>query len=160
MWMGTRSFGMQPPAKNYYACQALSVVRESRAIGVMILMRDVTVERELELMKEDFFHGLVHDLRGPISVIDGIVFILQKKGNLSEKDTMYMGLANEASKRMAALVANILDLAKLESGTMKLAMVRTAPKALITSVQVLYQVPGEGKNVSITSKCEGEIMAV
>ncbi|MBI5245827.1 MAG: HAMP domain-containing protein [Elusimicrobia bacterium] len=141
-------------AKSYYACQALKVARDTRELGVLILMRDVTVERELELMKEDFFHGLVHDLRGPISVIDGIVFILQKHDTLEAKDKKYVGLANEATKRLSLLVANILDLAKLESGTMTMNLKPVSPAALITPVHTLFQVPAETKNVTLTMNCE------
>jgi signal transduction histidine kinase len=141
-------------AKSYYACQALKVVRDTREISVLILMRDVTIEHELELMKEDFFHGLVHDLRGPLSVIENIVFTLQKHDRLEEKDKIYVNLANNATKHLSLLVSNILDLAKLESGTMTMNLTRVGPEVLIKPVHALYQVPGEMKNVTITTAFE------
>jgi len=142
-------------SKTVYLCQALRVIREAKPIGILLLMRDVTVERELEQMKEEFFHGIVHDLRGPITVIDGIVYFLQKLDTLGEKDRKYVEIAARASKQLATLVSDILDLAKLESGTMKMELARVSANDLIAPVCALYQVPADGKGVTLTALCEG-----
>jgi signal transduction histidine kinase/HAMP domain-containing protein len=131
-----------------FACRAFPVRRENREIGVLVLMREVTVERELERMKEEFFHAVVHDLRGPITVIDGVVFFL-KKLKLGEREARYIEMAHMASLRLAGLITNILDIAKLESGTMILATSRFAADSLLASAYELNRVPGEGKGVTV-----------
>ncbi|MEK7382683.1 MAG: ATP-binding protein [Elusimicrobiota bacterium] len=132
-----------------FACQALSVARQGRDEGILVLMRDVTIQRELERMKDEFFHSVVHDLRGPISIIDGMVYFLKKLQGLDERQRKYVDLAEQASKRLSELVANILDIAKLESGTMTLALSKFSSAAFLGTLRDLYRLPAESKGVSI-----------
>ena len=134
-----------------YSCQALAVSREATPLGVLVLMRDVTVERELDHMKEEFFHSLVHDLRGPLTVIDGIVGVMKALPNAGEREKRYAEFGAEASKRLGGLITDILDIAKIESGTMTMNVARTTADAMVESVRKLYQVPADGKKVSISS---------
>lgn len=131
-----------------FSCQALPVLRGGKEVGVMLLMRDVSAERELERMKEDFFHAVVHDLRGPITVIDGMIYMMTM-ADLGEKEARYVSMGQRASARLAELISNILDVAKLESGTLTLNLTRFATQALLTSARDLNRVPAEGKGVTI-----------
>ena len=131
-----------------FSCRALPVRREGREVGVLVLMREVTVELELERMKEEFFHAIVHDLRGPITVIDAMVQIMNKM-ILGERETRYVGLARKALTRLSDLIANILDIAKFESGTMRLSPAKFAADTLLTSVYEINRVPSETKGVSL-----------
>lgn len=133
----------------WYAARALTVVRDRKELGILLLLRDITVERELERMKEEFFHAIVHDLRGPITVIDGIVHFMKRMQNLGDKEKTYVELAEQAAKRLGALVTDILDIAKLESGTMTLTPASGPADALLATVQRLYSVPAEGKSIKL-----------
>lgn len=134
-----------------YSCQALAVSREAIQIGVLVLMRDVTAERELERMKEEFFHSLVHDLRGPLTVIDGIVGLMKNLPNAGEREKRYAEFGAQASKRLAGLISDILDIAKIESGTMTMNVSRTPAGSMLEAVRKLYQVPADGKSISIAA---------
>ena len=131
-----------------FSCRALPVRREGHEIGVLVLMREVTAELELERMKDEFFHAIVHDLRGPITVIDGMVQVM-KKMTLGERETRYIELARLASVRLADLIANILDIAKFESGTMRLNTARFTAASLLAGVHEINRLPAESKGVAI-----------
>ncbi|MDX6771182.1 MAG: ATP-binding protein [Elusimicrobiota bacterium] len=133
----------------FYAARALTVVRDRKEVGILVLLRDITVEREVERMKEEFFHAIVHDLRGPITVIDGIVHFMKRMQNLGDKEKTYVELAEQASKRLGALVTDILDIAKLESGTMTLVTTAAKTDAMLAAVRSLYSVPAEGKGIKL-----------
>jgi NtrC-family two-component system sensor histidine kinase KinB len=133
----------------WYAARALTVVKEKKEVGILVLLRDITVERELARMKEEFFHAVVHDLRGPITVIDGIVHFMKRMQNLGDKEKTYVELAEQAAKRLGALVTDILDIAKLESGTMTLTPAAAKADDLLAQVRSLYSVPAEGKSIKL-----------
>ncbi len=134
-----------------YSCSALAISRETTQIGILVLMRDVTVERELDRMKEEFFHSLVHDLRGPLTVIDGIVSFMKKQVNPNEREKRYAEAGDHASKHLAGLITNILDIAKIESGTMTVNLVKTQADDILQSVLKLYQIPAEGKSIALSA---------
>ena len=48
-------------------------------------------------MKDEFFHSLVHDLRGPLTVIDGIVGLMKNLPNAGEREKRYAAFGAEAS---------------------------------------------------------------
>lgn len=86
--------------------------------GVALSFEDVTVQREAEQSKSDFTAQIVHDLRGPLSGIQGTLeFVLSQEGN--KLDTLYSDLLQEAhreSERMMGLINELLDFSKIQSG--------------------------------------------
>jgi signal transduction histidine kinase/HAMP domain-containing protein len=137
-----------------YSCQAIAVSRDETKIGVLVLMRDVTVERELDRMKEEFFHSLVHDLRGPLTAIDAVVALMKAVPGIGEREKRYAEFGDQASKRLAGLITNILDIAKMESGTMTMNVARTQADAILQSVRKLYQIPADGKSITISAAAD------
>ena len=86
--------------------------------AVAISFDDVTRQREAEQAKSDFTSMIVHDLRGPLSGIQGTLeFVLSQEG--TKLDSLYSDLLTEAqreSERMMNLINELLDFSKIESG--------------------------------------------
>jgi len=86
--------------------------------GVALSFEDVTLQREAEQSKSDFTAQIVHDLRGPLSGIQGTLeFVLSQEGN--KLDSLYADLLQEAhreSERMMSLINELLDFSKIQSG--------------------------------------------
>ena len=86
--------------------------------GVALAFEDVTRQREAEQAKSDFTAQIVHDLRGPLSGIQGTLeFVLGQEG--TKLDALYSDLLQEAhreSERMMSLINEILDFSKIQSG--------------------------------------------
>ncbi|HET6312647.1 MAG TPA: ATP-binding protein [Chloroflexia bacterium] len=86
--------------------------------GAVILVRDITEEREAEEMKEDFLSILSHELRGPLTVISGYAQMLARRlgrHGLSE-ELNYVSLIKENALRMSGMVGDLVDSGRLESG--------------------------------------------
>ncbi|HDP16331.1 MAG TPA: hybrid sensor histidine kinase/response regulator [Candidatus Omnitrophica bacterium] len=77
---------------------------------------------ELDRMKSDFVANVVHELRTPLAIIKGNVDNLVKgyAGEIAAKQKEILEDIFKVSERLARLVNNLLDLAKIESGAMKL----------------------------------------
>jgi len=112
-------------------------------------MRDITTERELDKMKGDFFHSIVHDLRGPIGTIDGFVQIMQERSTLTDKEIMYIGYIRGSCERLTQLVNDILDTAKIESGQLKLKPKQFITETLLDNMKKLYALQGDNKGIGI-----------
>jgi signal transduction histidine kinase len=86
--------------------------------GVALSFEDVTQQRDAEQAKSDFTAQIVHDLRGPLSGIQGTLeFVLSQEG--AKLDSLYADLLQEAyreTERMMSLVNEILDFSKIQSG--------------------------------------------
>ncbi|HEX4048831.1 MAG TPA: HAMP domain-containing protein, partial [Elusimicrobiota bacterium] len=69
-----------PQDRRFIRATASPVVTPGRSaeLGTVFALRDVTLERELEKMKEDFLHYITHDLRNPLGSAVGFLDILLK----------------------------------------------------------------------------------
>lgn len=101
-----------------------SVVTPGRGaeLGVVFAIRDVTLERELEMMKDDFLNYITHDLRNPLGSAMGFIDILLKgtAGVLNPDQQTIVSSVRRSTSRLMAMINNILDIAKMESGRAKL----------------------------------------
>lgn len=80
---------------------------------------DIEKERQLENMRKDFIANVSHELKTPIGIIEGYAEGL-KDGIVSGDDSkIYLETIIDESKKMGILVTNMLELSKLESGSIK-----------------------------------------
>ncbi|MGA7613767.1 MAG: PAS domain-containing sensor histidine kinase [Thermoanaerobaculia bacterium] len=86
--------------------------------AVALTFEDVTREREMEQAKSDFTSMIVHDLRGPLSGIQGTLeFVLgQTPSRLDQMQDELLREASRESERMMSLINELLDFSKIESG--------------------------------------------
>lgn len=75
---------------------------------------------ELDRMKDDFMSSVTHELRTPLASIRAFSEILQDTPDLEpEERTRFIGIIVSETERLTRLVNQVLDLAKIESGSAK-----------------------------------------
>ncbi|MGG0238965.1 ATP-binding protein [Bacillus rhizoplanae] len=82
------------------------------------LQQDIEKERQLEKTRKEFISGVSHELKTPLSVIRS--FAEGIKDGVSKDTTYYTDVILEETDNMNRLIIEMLELAKLESGTYKL----------------------------------------
>lgn len=95
---------------------------ESTEHSFVVVVRDVTSQKETERLREDFIATLTHDLRTPLqAAIQTLNFFLDKTlGELNEKQVKYLDTMRTSNKDMLGLVNALLEVYKYESGELKL----------------------------------------
>lgn len=83
------------------------------------LKEDIEKERSLEKMRKEFVAGVSHELKTPISLIEGYAEGL-KENIAGEKKDFYLSVIMDESDKMGRLVTDMLDLSSLETGNFKL----------------------------------------
>lgn len=84
------------------------------------LEEDIEKERNLEKMRKEFIAAVSHELKTPISLIDGYAVGLKDNIFEGEDKEYYLDIIIDESRKMSSLVTDMLDLSQLESGTFKL----------------------------------------
>lgn len=87
--------------------------------GAVIVFRDMTQRREVERMKKEFVSVVSHELRTPLTSIRGSLGLLasDRLGELSESAKRMIRIALGSTERLGRLVNDILDMERLESGS-------------------------------------------
>jgi two-component system, OmpR family, phosphate regulon sensor histidine kinase PhoR len=86
------------------------------AVGLAAVLRDITLLKNLEQMKNDFVNTVSHDLKGPITVIAGMADLMRMAGPADANHESRCQDVRDAAQHMADLVTDLLDLGKIEAG--------------------------------------------
>lgn len=141
------------PEERYYQITAEPVYRPntSKKIGVVFAFHEVTLEREMDKLKETFLHSITHDLRNPMSSIMGFVKFLRDGvgGPLTDQQGKMLDTMQKAGGRLLGMINDILDIAKVEAGKLELHVEVFNAAAIVDDVCAMYQGLATRKSISL-----------
>ncbi|HEX6740076.1 MAG TPA: ATP-binding protein, partial [Vicinamibacteria bacterium] len=121
-------------------------------LGRSLVLRDVTAERRAQRLQEDLTHTLVHDLRNPLTSLQGAVEMLSAcEPPLSERQRALFEIADRATQRMLALVNAILDVTRLEKGAMPVNPRSLELAGLVEEALTLHEHIGRQRRVELVN---------
>jgi signal transduction histidine kinase len=85
-------------------------------VGLAVILRDITLLKNLEQMKNDFVNTVSHDLKSPITVIAGLADLLRMAGPTNPAFEKQCQDIRDTAQHMAELVTDLLDIGKIEAG--------------------------------------------
>lgn len=94
-------------------------------MGWLVVLRDISEERELSQTREQLTEMIVHDLRSPLTTILGSLDLLDKAYADAEPSPVVkqaLSISSHSVQQMLGLVNSLLDIAKLESGELTLSL--------------------------------------
>ena len=108
------------PTNNFViSSQALTSIEKKRFV---LIIKDITTEKEIETLKEDFVATLTHDLKVPIVAASNMIdlFLANKFGEISEKQKFALDNMKVSNKNLLELVQILLETYKLKEQGIKL----------------------------------------
>lgn len=103
-----------------------------RLVG--ILVRDVTDERELHRRRDTFVSVASHELRTPMTTIMGFTELLMSGRANAEQQKSWLGHVFDDSRRVVSIVDDLLNVSRIESGRLSLALDPVDVGAVLESV--------------------------
>jgi PAS domain S-box-containing protein len=89
--------------------------------GVVMSIRDVTHEEEVDRMKTEFIAAVSHELKTPLTSMKGSLQLILGKGEgLTEIERELIRVCHRNTDRLIRLINDILDISKIESGSVDL----------------------------------------
>jgi PAS domain S-box-containing protein len=90
---------------------------EGELLGMVFSLRDVSAFKDVERMKDAIVSTAAHELRTPLTSIQGFSEILLTRELEEDRRRRYLEFINERSMHLAAIVNDLLDISRLESGS-------------------------------------------
>ncbi len=115
---------------------------------------------ELNNLKNDFLATMSHELRTPLNSILGFSDLLDTATNLNDKQHRYLKNITASGKHLLALINDILELAKIESGKMEVRPVEFSMTDLISERVDSIRPLAERKNIDVSCQMPSEIPVV
>jgi NtrC-family two-component system sensor histidine kinase KinB len=134
----SRQFSRVVGAQQMYIEEIGSPVLNDRSeiVGRLLVLRDITEQKQLEAYRDEITHMAVHDLRGPLwAVISGINLVQEDLALLPQSDMTRktLDVAAQSANGLLKLVDSLLDISKLESRQMPLQRAPVSVEELISA---------------------------
>jgi PAS domain S-box-containing protein len=141
---------------------ASPIVEDGRVTGAVITFRDITKRREVDRLKDEFTSVVSHELRTPLTSIRGSLGLLASGalGAVPEKGQRMLDIAVSNTDRLVRLINDILDMERIESGTIVMDHQRTGVRDLAAQACDAMEAMAAEAGVSVTvSVVEAELWA-
>ena len=111
------------------------------------MAKDITSQKLAEQAKMEFLSHVSHELKTPINTIKGYTEMIIE-GEVNNRETLleFCNTVNEEADRLASLINNLLNLSKIEMGSLPLSKSMTRTKDFIENIFKMAASQG-GKNI-------------
>jgi PAS domain S-box-containing protein len=127
---------------------------DGQTVGMVNILTDVTKQRELDDIKNKFVSNLTHELRTPIVAMQKAMAILlgqsgQSAGEMNDTQTNFLNIVSRNLSHLSRLVEDLLDIAKIESGKLKIKAVPSRLDKLISDVCYALDTWAKSKDIQL-----------
>ncbi|OJF18173.1 MAG: hypothetical protein A6D91_09580 [Bacillaceae bacterium G1] len=129
--------------------------------GAVAVLRDVTEERKLDKLRDDFVANISHELKTPIAMLQGYSeAILDGVVQDGEEIKALTRIIHDEALRMGKLVNELLDMARIQSGQLKLQIQEVDLVGLCTHVLNKFEKMAEESRIGLSLKQETPVPLV
>ncbi len=135
---------------------------ESQRSGAVIVLTDQTTIHQLDNVRKDFVANVSHELKTPVTSIQGFVEALLDGGIEDPAQVQrYLGIIARHSERLSAIIDDLLALSRLEDTNERRAVSfkMTALKPVLEAAIEMAAVRAERKRMTVTLSCDESIEA-
>lgn len=148
--------------ESYFEKQSVNITiqptGEDRSIdiGDVIILRNITLFKELDFAKTNFIATVSHELKTPISSIKMSLQLLENEttGAINEDQKQLIDSINDDSQRLLKITGELLELSQLETGNIQLNIDKSNPNDIVQYAVEAVKVQAEQKQILIEIEAE------
>lgn len=111
--------------------------------------KDKLHAQESNRAKSEFIANMSHEIRTPMNIISGMAQVLLESP-LSEDQKKYVSMFDKASNTLLNIINDILDISKIESGSLTIEKTEINVKNLIADIAELCRSKADAKNLNFS----------
>jgi two-component system phosphate regulon sensor histidine kinase PhoR len=130
----------------------VSCVREGEKVfGVVAVLHDVTREKEISQIKNDFVSHVSHELKTPLASITAYSeMLVDGEANNEETRKEFYGVIQSQAQRLNRLIEDILNISRIESGLIKVHKEPVSLAVVIEQQMNMIEKYAAEKNIAVT----------
>ena len=140
---------------------ARAVEKDDFKISSIIIITDITKEKAIQKQKSEFFANASHELKTPVTVMQGLSELLLGDTELSDGAHSRVERIHKESVRLGSLISDMLKISRLEGGEIADESAH-APVNLRTTAEEVYEelrVKMAERQISFTVEGDGAVVA-
>jgi PAS domain S-box-containing protein len=145
--------------ESYFLKETLQIFAEKQIIGSVIVLKNVTQFKELDVAKTNFIATISHELKTPIASIKMGLKLLEdsRVGALNGEQRKLIENIKEDSQRLLKITGELLDLTQIETGNIQLHYNLTTPKEVVDYAYHAMKFQAEQKKINIVIDIENDL---
>jgi signal transduction histidine kinase len=146
--------------KRFFEVSAAPVfLAAGEAPGKTLILRDVSQEKKMEEMKAVFYSMIAHDLRSPITVINGYLKLILsgKAGEINETQREFLSDTRNRANAMLRLVDEFLTFSEFNTSFVDLELTEVDVERILREVMHSLEFIAESKNIEAKLEVNGKI---
>jgi len=124
----------------------------TKIIGAIVMIRDITQEKEIDKAKSEFVSLASHQLRTPLGITKWYLEVLEHEEYIQkapEKVQKYFGEIRKSNERILCLVRYLLSVSRIEQGQVKNTPKLVDPTQIVNEVVEQMQVMARPKKIAL-----------
>jgi signal transduction histidine kinase/HAMP domain-containing protein len=140
--------------ERYIRPEAVPILdQESKPTGIILILKDVTQEREQEELKRGLIATVSHQLISPLTSIRMALHLLLEEniGSLNPKQAELLAAARDDSIRLHSMLNNLLDISRMEAGKAKQSYRDVSPALVVFEALEPFQAKARDQGITLRS---------
>ncbi len=137
--------------ENYFAKEVVDISYQGNKVGHVIVLKNITPFKELDVAKTNFIATISHELKTPLASSDFSLKLLEDErvGTLTAEQKELVQSLKDDNKRLLRILSELLDMSQVESGKIQLTLQAVQPTALVNKALESVQNVAKEKNIRI-----------
>ncbi|MEF2967494.1 PAS domain S-box protein [Paenibacillus sp. M1] len=146
------------------------IIINQENVGFYIIAKDISEQKQLLIAKEaaertnqaksEFLAMMSHEIRTPMNGVIGMTDLMMETTELSDTQREYLDIIRKSGDTLLAIINDILDFAKIESGKAELHMDAVDVRRVISETLDILKVRAGEKRLELSYSVEGDIPGI
>ncbi|MFN8282491.1 MAG: ATP-binding protein [Chitinophagales bacterium] len=134
----------------------------SKQIGHVIILKNITAYKELDVLKTNFISTVSHELKTPISSILISLKLLsdERIGQVNEEQKQFIKNIKEDTERLLKMTGELLNMTQAETGMIQLNRTTASPREIIQLATDANKIQAEQKNIQMEVNYLGAVPSI
>jgi two-component system phosphate regulon sensor histidine kinase PhoR len=130
--------------------QGTLIQQDGSIIGALLVLHDLSPLKQLDAIRKDFVANVSHELKTPITLIQGSLETLDSPDLTPEEQQKFIQVALSHSQRLGHIIEDLLTLARLEQGQHSIELTPIQPLISIQKAVSLCQAQLDEANITVS----------
>jgi NtrC-family two-component system sensor histidine kinase KinB len=145
--------------ENYFTKEQIDIQQEKDVLGHVIILKNITPFKELDVAKTNFIATISHELKTPLASSDFSLRLLEDErvGTLTSEQKELVQSLKDDNQRLLRILSELLDLSQVESGKMQLDMQLVSVNDIVSKALRAVQNAAREKNIQVKQQITEEL---
>ena len=147
--------------ENYFTKEVIEISQQD-ANSKVIILRNITSFKELDVAKTNFIATISHELKTPLASSDFSLKLLsdERVSTLTEEQRELINNLKQDNQRMLRILSELLNMSQVEAGKIQLDIAETDPVSIIENAVLSVNIAAREKQVVIERVFEKDLPPV